>query len=123
MVKLNLKDGSILKVDLKNDSDRALFNKLGQSHSSKPSETVTGIWFLKDDSSPAVTLPIPSRFRRVFFYLEPLTDREGEKRGDVIWIQADDVGLVVTKYHRDGMYRIDLKHTGKSRFSPGREQI
>jgi len=113
MVRLNLKDGSVLKLDLKKDSDRERFNQLGQGLSSKLSETVTGIWFLKDDSSPAVTLPIPQRFRRVFFYLEPLIDRENVHRGDFVWLQADEVSLTITKYFKDGMFKVDLRYRGK----------
>lgn len=122
MVTLNLKDGSTLKLDLSKDADREKFNSLGQALSSKNnSEIVTGLWLLAE-GQPAVTLPLPKRFRRVFFYVEPLTDREsGELRGEVIRLQADDVCAVITRYYREGgkMVRVDLQHTGKPRYSPG----
>lgn len=122
MITLNLKDGSTLKLDLSKEPDREKFNSLGQSLSSKNnSEVVTGLWLLAD-GQPAVTLPLPKRFRRVFFYVEPLVDRaSGELRGEVIRMQADDVCSVITRYYREGskMVRVDLQHTGKPRFSPG----
>jgi len=117
MVTLNLKDGRTLKLDLSNEADRERFNSLGQS-SSKNSETVTGLWLITE-GQPAVTLPLPKRFRRVFFYVESLIDkRSGEQRGDVIRIQADDVCMVVTRYNNERMVRVDLQHTGRSMFSP-----
>jgi len=122
MITLNLKDGSTLKLDLSKDTDRERFNFLGQNLSSKNnSEVVTGLWLLAD-GQPAVTLPLPKRFRRVFFYVEPLFDRASDEiRGEVIRLQADDVCSVITRYYREGskMVRVDLQHTGKPRFSPG----
>lgn len=122
MVTLNLKDGSTLKLDLSKDADRERFNFLGQALSSKNnSEIVTGLWLLAE-GQPAVTLPLPKRFRRVFFYVEPLMKRESDElMGEVIRLQADDVCLVVTRYYREGgkMVRVDLQHTGKPRYSPG----
>lgn len=122
MVTLNLKDGSTLKLDLSKDADRERFNFLGQNLSSKRnSEIVTGLWLLAE-GQPAVTLPLPKRFRRVFFYVEPLMKRESDElMGEVIRLQADDVCLVVTRYYREGgkMVRVDLQHTGKPRYSPG----
>lgn len=121
MVTLNLKDGSTLKLDLSKATDRERFNFLGQNLSSKRnSEIVTGLWLLAD-GQPAVTLPLPKRFRRVFFYVDPLIDREsGDLRGEVIRVQCDDVCQVITRYYREGgkMVRVDLQHTGKPRFSP-----
>lgn len=118
MVTLNLKDGSTLKLDLSKETDREKFNSLGQRLSSKlNSEVVTGLWLLAD-GQPAVTLPLPKKFRRVFFYVDPLTDRaSGELRGEVVKIQSDDVCLVITRYYREGgkMVRVDLQHTGKPR--------
>lgn len=122
MVTLNLKDGSTLKLDLSKAADRERFNFLGQALSSKNnSEIVTGLWLLAE-GQPAVTLPLPKRFRRVFFYVEPLMKRESDElMGEVIRVQADDVCLVVTRYYREGgkMVRVDLQHTGKPRYSPG----
>lgn len=121
MVTLNLKDGSTLKLDLSKEADREKFNSLGQSLSSNTSETVTGLWLLAE-GQPAVTLPLPKRFRRVFFYVDAMRDREsGELRGEVIRLQADDVCMVITRYYKENgkMVRVDLQHTGKPRFSPG----
>lgn len=121
MVSVNLKDGSTLKLDLTVETDRAFFNKLGQpTSSSKDAQTtVTALWFLQDDR-PALTLPIPNKFRRVFFFVEQMFDKDQIAKGDVVRIQADDVSLVVTRYYRENgkMIRVDLRHTGKQRFRP-----
>lgn len=122
MINLNLKDGSTLKLDLSKEPDREKFNTLGQCLSSKNnSEIVTGLWLLAE-GQPAVTLPIPKRFRRVFFYVEPLTDKQtSELRGEVIRMQADDVCTIITRYYKESgkMVRVDLQKTGEPRFSPG----
>lgn len=119
MVSVNLKDGSTLKLDLTVKADRDTFNRLGQYSSKDNTKTVTAIWFLQDDK-PALTLPIPNKFRKVFFFVEQLIDKEERPKGDVVQIQADDVNLTVTRYYRETgkMIRVDLRHTGKSRFSP-----
>lgn len=121
MIILNLKDGSALKLDLKMDTDRERFNFLGQNLTSKNSEVVTGIWLQPDEAEPSITLPLPKRFRRVFFYAELLRDAEGILRGERIRVQADEVCLIVTRYYKENGKRIniDLQHTGKSRFFPG----
>lgn len=119
MVTLNLKDGSTLKLDLSNEADREKFNQLG--HPTNNSQAVTGLWLL-NEGQPAITLPLPKRFRRVFFFVDTLKDKSsGDLRGDVIRVQADDVCLVVTRYYKENgkMVRVDLQHTGKPRFSPG----
>lgn len=118
MVTLNLKDGSTLKLDLSQPTDREKFNSLGQRLNSKPSDAVTGIWINTENQN--VTLPIPSKFRRVFFYCETLMDKATqEERGEVVHLQADDVRLTITQYRKQKMVRVDLRHTGKQRFDPG----
>lgn len=123
MVTLNLKDGSTLKLDLSQAGDRGRFNSLGQRLSSKNSDIVTAIWFSQEGQ--AVTLPIPTqRFRRVFFYCEELIEKASqENRGVIVHVQADEVRLTATAYRRQGgMIRLELRHTGKHRFSPGRSE-
>lgn len=119
MVTLNLKDGSTLKLDLSKEQDRERFNSLGHAASTKSAEVVTGLWLHTKDQ-PVITLPIPKKFRKIYFYSEYLIDKESqEKRGEVIRIQADDVCLMVTRYYKENaMVRVDLLKTGIPRFSP-----
>lgn len=114
MVTLNLVNGETLKLDIAKKADRERFNSLGQSSSNNDSKSsITGIWF--NTENHGITLPIPRKFRRVFFYGELLMGKGDQPTGEVITIQADDVRMTVTSYYRkEGkMARVDLLHTGR----------
>jgi len=117
MVALNFSDGSTKKFDLSVEEEKVELNRLGQDTSAL--KKITGLWLMINKQH--ATLPMPWRFRRVFFYAKELKSKTGNYiAGEELTVQADDVRLILTGYYgsKPVMVRVDLKHTGKQRFIP-----
>jgi len=116
MITLNLRDGSTRKYDPAIQEERDQLNKLGKSP--KEIENITGI--LINSQSYTMALPIPQRFRRVFFIVEMVKKNGGEARGIRMILQADDIRSIATMYFgtEPRMVKYFIKKTGKQRFNP-----
>lgn len=105
MLTLNFRDGTSTKFDPRAEVERKQLNEIGLGNDKK----VSGIWYTSDKQR--VTLPMPSRFRRVIFYLEML-EKDGIERGWRIILQADETRLTFTEYNT-GSTNIELVKTGR----------
>ena len=109
--RVNLSDGRTLSFELSDEEDRAEWAKAEQD--SELQDSIRGATLLGEVRSVVVTKP--RRFDSSAWSARVVTGKDGEKVGEKIEIQSDDVRVEITRYF-SGMVRIDLKRTGTPRF-------
>ena len=110
MILANLSDGSTLKVDLSDNTQHLKLTALLRARK------VRGLSILSEAGQFA--LPLPKGFRKHPLYgAELIKSKHDETIGEIVFSQADDVRVSLTRTFKSKLVRCDLIRIGKLRFS------
>lgn len=120
MLKINLRSGLTLTVDLADAEQRRLWEE--RQGAAVFQREVTGIAI--HEAGMLHTMPVPLRFERASFTAERIL-RDGECVGERVACHADEVVVTLSVYRdgplRPGMTRVDVRRIGRPRYQrPGR---
>lgn len=127
MIKVNLKDGKTLSYDLQDEKAVKEWEELSSHQDFQ--QRITGIGIIYN--AQWYTLPLPKKFRQVFFQFELVENNKKDAPedrkyvGERVKCYADDtlISLLVYYGSRPKMSRVDVIKLGKRRFNPAIKEI